>query len=105
MQKFITVFMLATALSGLPASVTAWEAEIERDIWGVPHIKGVTDADVAYGLGYAMAEDTWKVIEAMIPYYRANAGSYFGPEAAKTRLHRALARSLGTILTFATKAT
>ena len=83
MQKFITVFMLATALSGLSASVTAWDAEIERDIWGVPHIKGVKDADVAYGLGYAMAEDTWKVIEAMIPYYRANAGSYFGPEAAK----------------------
>ncbi|MDA8658832.1 penicillin acylase family protein [Luminiphilus sp.] len=83
MQKFITVLILATTLSGLSDSVTAWEAEIERDIWGVPHIKGVKDADVAYGLGYAMAEDTWKVIEAMIPYYRANAGSYFGPEAAK----------------------
>ena len=83
MQKFITVFMLATALSGLSDSVMAWEAEIERDIWGVPHIKGVEDADAAYGLGYAMAEDTWKVIEAMIPYYRGNAGSFFGPDAAK----------------------
>ena len=58
MQKFITVLILATTLSGLSDSVTAWEAEIERDIWGVPHIKGVEDADAAYGLGYAMAEDT-----------------------------------------------
>ena len=83
MQKFITVLVLATTLSALTAPVTAWEAEIERDIWGVPHIKGVKDADVAYGLGYAMAEDTWQVIEAMIPYYRGNAGSIFGPDAAK----------------------
>ena len=83
MHKFFAPLIFSLALLGLPASLSAWEATIERDIWGVPHIKGATDADAAYGLGYAMAEDTWKVIEAMIPYYRGNAGSFFGPDAAK----------------------
>jgi acyl-homoserine-lactone acylase len=30
---------------------------IYRDTWGVPHIYGKTEADGAYGLGYAMAQD------------------------------------------------
>ena len=33
------------------------ETEILRDSWGVPHIFGRTDADVAYGLAYAHAKD------------------------------------------------
>ncbi len=61
-----------------------WSATIERDTWGVPHIKGARDADAAFGLGYAQAEDTWSVMESSMPYYRASAGQYFGPDAAKS---------------------
>ena len=68
---------------GAAQRVYSWEATIERDIWGVPHVHGKTDADAAFGLGYAMAEDTWQVIENSIPYYRGTAGRYFGPDAAK----------------------
>ena len=32
---------------------------ILRDTWGVPHIFGHTDADAAFGLAYAHAEDDW----------------------------------------------
>lgn len=62
----------------------AFEASIERDQWGVPHIHGATDADAAFGLAYAQAEDAWPVIQNSIPYYRGTAGRHFGPEAAKT---------------------
>src|SRR4051794_40400802 len=34
-------------------------ARIERDRFGVPHIHGKTDADAAFGLGYAQAEDNF----------------------------------------------
>ncbi len=37
-----------------------YDVEIVRDDWGVPHIYGKTDADVAYGLAWAMAEDDFK---------------------------------------------
>lgn len=37
-----------------------YSVEIIRDDYGVPHIYGKTDADVAYGLGYAATEDDFK---------------------------------------------
>ncbi|HMU82282.1 MAG TPA: penicillin acylase family protein [Leptospiraceae bacterium] len=46
----------------------AWTAQaknvtIIRDEWGVPHIKGKTDADAAFGLAYAHCEDDFKFIQ------------------------------------------
>ena len=40
----------------------AYEAKITRDIWGVPHVYGKTDADAAFGLAFAHAEDDFKNI-------------------------------------------
>ena len=34
-----------------------YDVTIYRDTWGGPHIFGKTDADAAYGLAYANAED------------------------------------------------
>ena len=65
-------------------STAGLSATIERDIRGVPHIHGQTDADAAFGLGYAQAEDSWAVLEKTIPYYRGTAGRYFGPDAARS---------------------
>ncbi|HOY80043.1 MAG TPA: penicillin acylase family protein, partial [Hyphomonadaceae bacterium] len=44
----------------------AYDARIIRDKFGVPHIYGKRNADVAYGLAYAHAEDDWKNIEEVI---------------------------------------
>ena len=41
----------------------AHQTTIRRDEWGVPHIAGATDADVAYGLGYAQAEDDFATLK------------------------------------------
>jgi acyl-homoserine-lactone acylase len=59
---FKTTAGLGFALALLAATAQAapklgHDVRIRRDDWGVPHILGRTDADAAYGLGYAQAED------------------------------------------------
>ena len=66
------------------SATAAFEARIERDVRGVPHIFGETDADMAFGLAYAQAEDGWEILEQSLPYYRGNAASFFGRDAAAT---------------------
>ena len=60
------------------------EASIERDQYGVPHIYGETDADAAFGLAYAQAEDSWPIMEGSLPFFRGNAGLYEGQEGAQS---------------------
>ncbi len=45
-----------------------WESHaarvtITRDDWGIPHVKGVSDADAVFGMIYAQAEDDFNRIE------------------------------------------
>jgi len=40
-----------------------YDVRILRDTWGVPHVYGKTDADVAFGLAYAHAEDDFATIQ------------------------------------------
>ncbi|PWU04735.1 MAG: acylase [Bacteroidetes bacterium] len=41
----------------------AKNVSIIRDIWGIPHIYGKTDADAVFGLMYAQCEDDFKRVE------------------------------------------
>ena len=41
----------------------AKQITITRDNWGIPHIKGKTDADAVFGLLYAQCEDDFKRVE------------------------------------------
>ena len=61
------VLMLVASLPWTQTA-TAFEATIERDALGVPHIFGATDADMAFGLAYAQAEDGWEILEETLPY-------------------------------------
>lgn len=83
-NRFITAATSLFICVGVTLPAHALDASIERDVWGVPHIHGKTAADAAFGLGYAQAEDTWKVIESTLPYYRGNAGGFFGPDGARS---------------------
>ncbi|MBU6371485.1 MAG: penicillin acylase family protein [Alphaproteobacteria bacterium] len=47
----------------------AQNVEIARDVWGVPHITGKTDADAVFGMMYAQAEDDFRRVE--MNYVRA----------------------------------
>lgn len=55
---------------------------IRRDTWGVPHIFGETDADAAYGLAYAHAEDDFDTIQLALAAARGQLGPIAGAELA-----------------------
>ena len=61
-----------------------YEAIVTRDIWGVPHIEGKTDADVAFGIAYAHAEDDIENLIANMALYRAQMGLKEGLDGAIT---------------------
>jgi acyl-homoserine-lactone acylase len=54
------------SLSRVPAPEATYAAEIRRDSWGVPHIVGETDADAAFGLAYAHAEDDFATLQEVL---------------------------------------
>lgn len=60
-----------------------YDVEILRDVWGVPHLFGKTDADAAYGLAYAHCEDDAENMEDAILVARSRIASKLGQEQAK----------------------
>jgi acyl-homoserine-lactone acylase len=47
---------------------------IRRDAWGVPHVLGDTDADAAFGLAFANAEDDFPTIQEVYAASRGQLG-------------------------------
>ncbi|MGB5078986.1 MAG: penicillin acylase family protein, partial [Sphingorhabdus sp.] len=60
-----------------------YDVELVRDEFGVPHVNGKTDADAAYGLAYAHAEDDFSTIEDVVAMTRGRYGALVGSEGAK----------------------
>ena len=56
---------------------------IARDEWGVPHIFGKTDAEVAYGLAWANCEDNFKVIQEALALGKGVMGRIQGAQGAQ----------------------
>lgn len=65
-----------------PSDWDVKQVEIARDEFGVPHIFGKTDADVAYGLAWAHAEDDFETIQKTVLAGKALAGRVFGEQGA-----------------------
>ncbi|MGD8902322.1 MAG: acylase [Anaerolineae bacterium] len=59
-----------------------YDVRILRDEWGVPHVFGQTDADVAYGLAYAHAEDDFLTIQQTLLAARGDLATVYGMDAA-----------------------
>ena len=59
-----------------------YDVTIYRDTWGVPHIFGKTDADAAYGLAYANAEDDLKNMQDALLGARGELASVYGKDKA-----------------------
>jgi acyl-homoserine-lactone acylase len=68
----------------------AYDVAIVRDDFGVPHIFGATDADVAYGLAYAHAEDDFETLEEVLAMTRGRLGAITGTDGAATDFAAAL---------------
>ncbi|MAV93595.1 MAG: penicillin amidase, partial [Candidatus Marinimicrobia bacterium] len=69
-------------LKTIPKKVYDYEVVIHRDKWGVPHIYGNTDEDVAYGLAYSHAEDDFDTIFEILLASRGISASINGKESA-----------------------
>ncbi|GAA4847938.1 penicillin acylase family protein [Algivirga pacifica] len=62
----------------------AYNVDVIRDEWGIPHIFGKKDKDTAFGLGYAHAEDDFATIQDVMLATRGKLAAEKGPKAAKT---------------------
>ena len=76
----------AAAAPGFDAKVAVaraahYQAIVGRDRWGVPRVHGHTDADAAFALGYAFAEDDLPLVEEA--FAAANADRLVARSAAE----------------------
>ncbi len=91
-----TVFVGLASWDGLTAEgsvadpVRQHAVRIVRDGWGVPHIFGKTDADVAYGLALAHAQDDFRNLEEVVAAVRGRGGAITGEDGAKVDFAGAL---------------
>jgi acyl-homoserine-lactone acylase len=86
------VAALAVALGGRPpdrarlgrfkTAAKNHDVRILRDTWGVPHVFGKTDADAAFGLAYAHAEDDFATIQGALLAARGRLASVQGQAGA-----------------------
>lgn len=61
-----------------------YDVTIYRDNWGVPHVYGKRDADVAFGIGFAHSEDDWETMQEVVAMSRGTLGQYKGQASAQT---------------------
>jgi acyl-homoserine-lactone acylase len=59
-----------------------YDARIRRDEWGVPHIRGRRDVDVAFGLAFAHSEDDFPTIAEVVMAARGTRAAEHGASAA-----------------------
>ncbi len=72
----------AAHVEHLAGAGAAYDVRILRDEWGVPHIFGARDVDVAYGLAYAHAEDDFLTIQQTALAARGKLATVYGIDAA-----------------------
>ena len=67
---------------GPPPPARQYTADIVRDEFGVPHIHGKTDPDVAFGVAYAHAEDDFSTLQDVVAMTRGRYGAIAGQDGA-----------------------
>jgi penicillin amidase/acyl-homoserine-lactone acylase len=94
----------APDLKPLIARAGAYHVRIRRDEWGVPHVLGSTDPDVAFGIGFAHSEDDFASIQEAALTSRGTLAAYEGKAGATTdylvrlmRVNETVARGYGAL--------
>jgi acyl-homoserine-lactone acylase len=70
--------------AGLIARAASYHVRIRRDEFGVPHVRGHTDADTAFGLGFAHSEDDFATIQDVALACRGHLAATEGLKSATT---------------------
>lgn len=68
--------------AGLVAKAAQYHVEIKRDSYGVPHVEGPRDEDVAFGFGYAHSEDDFVTLQDVALAVRGRLAETDGAGAA-----------------------
>jgi acyl-homoserine-lactone acylase len=74
----------APSRDSLIARAALYHARIQRDHFGVPHISGPTDADVAFGFAFAHSEDDFATIQEAALTSRGQLASVEGAKGGVT---------------------
>jgi penicillin amidase/acyl-homoserine-lactone acylase len=69
-----------------------YDVRILRDTWGIPHIYGKRDADAAFGVAYAHAEDDFETLQQTAMTAQGRLSS---EQSQLPRIANSLARSIG----------
>lgn len=92
----LAVWEPLTARAPVAVAYTPTDIRIARDSYGVPHIFGETDADVAYGVAYAHAEDDFSTLQEVLAMTRGRLGAMTGEDGAKVDFAAAVIDGRGT---------
>ena len=76
------LIVLIAVVEILSAQIDPNGIDIVRDSFGVPHIYATTDDAVAYGFGWASAEDDFKTLQQQLLPVRGLSGVVMGKKAA-----------------------
>ena len=89
--SFLCLFLASHVAAAVDPQQLARTVTIYRDIYGVPHVFGRTDASTVFGFAYAQAEDNfWRVEENFI-HALGRASELYGERMLdEDRLNRAL---------------
>ena len=79
MKNILALLFISQAVF---AQIDPTNITIARDEYGVPHIFAPTDAEVAYGLAWASAEDLFPTMQEMLYAGKGFAGRYQGKDGA-----------------------
>lgn len=60
-----------------------YQAEIRRTAFGIPHIKGSSEGDIGYGVGYAYAEDNLCTLAEEVITASGQRSRFFGPDGTR----------------------
>lgn len=80
LSETMLLFFLLCICANLAFAQAPYDVRIVRDSFGMPHIFGQRDVDVAYGLAYAHAEDNFRDIQLQALPARGRLGSVLGKE-------------------------
>jgi acyl-homoserine lactone acylase PvdQ len=78
----VALLALASCSQATPAPNRNYAPTITRDAYGVPHVHGRDDAEAAYGIALAHAEDNFETIQLVILSSRGRVAAHAGRDGA-----------------------
>ncbi|GAM97076.1 penicillin amidase family protein [alpha proteobacterium U9-1i] len=78
----LLLLALASCTPAAPPPAREYAPTITRDAYGVPHVHGRDDAEAAYGMALAHAEDNFETIQLVILSSRGRVAAHAGRDGA-----------------------